>query len=159
MESKTFGSARLTFDDRFLPVVVVTFSGTNNLEACRWFAARHTEVMRAALNGGERIVLITDARRVVRPSPEVRRFFAEWSSSIPPELHAVSLGSVSVVDNPPLRGALTAVSWISARARKVVAVPTMEEAVALAFELLDAAGVPRPVGLRATDYDRSFALP
>ncbi len=152
MQSQSFGESTVYFDDSHLPVLIVTFMGTTNLQACEWFGARYGEVLEAAHARGEKVVSISDASRANRPPPEVRRFFAEWMGTIPDHLNEATLASIAVITNPLMRGAMTAIGWINEDVRDVVSVPSLEQGIERAMAMLDAAGVPRPTGLDAASY-------
>lgn len=152
MQTREFGEARVTFDDRFLPVLIVTFEGANTVEASEWFGARYVEVLERAHARSEKVVSISDASRAERPGPEVRRFYAEWMATIPQHLQDTTLGSIAVITNPLMRGAMTAIGWINEEVRNVESVASLEDGIRLALEKLDSVQAARPDGLQPAEY-------
>ncbi|MEZ4340370.1 MAG: hypothetical protein R3B82_27435 [Sandaracinaceae bacterium] len=153
--SKRFGSATVTFDDRFVPIIVVVWEGQTTLEAAKWGMEQQQRVMSELTRRRERFILVSDASGAHRPSPEVRRFFATASEEQPVELRRHALSSYVVLSSGLMRGVMTAVGWLSEAARSVRSVATLREALERSLEDLDAAGVTRPEGLDPTSYDPS----
>ncbi len=146
------GNATVIVDDRYLPVLISVWSGQANMETARWFKAENQTQMEAIVARGQPYVMISDASNAERPQPAVRKYFAELSDDAVEGSEALSLGNYVVITNAVIRGALTAIGWISERAARMTSVASMQEAIERALADLDAAGVPRPPGLDPATY-------
>lgn len=143
----------VTFDDRYAPIYITTWVGTTTLEGARWGTEKQAAVAAELVRRGRRMITISDATRVERPPPEVRKYFADSTNANTSAHGAVSISSYVVLTNPLVRGVMTAVGWMSEAARRVTTVATMRDALERALADLDAARLPRPVGLDPAGYE------
>ncbi len=116
-------------DSRHYPVIIATWIGTANLDTCAWFADWYDGQLERATKAGEKIVSISDTLDAQRPPPEVRKFFADWMNRRGDDGDDATVGSIAIIPNPLMRGALTAVGWVNEKARAVKAVATMSDAI------------------------------
>lgn len=131
--------------DRHLPLVVTTFRGTLELEAVHRHNTVATAIIERALRQHLSVVHIVDARGMEMPSAKVRRFWADRINESGATLEIIQ-GTFIVLDSALVRGALTAIAWMtSGAANRLTYVPTMDAALAAANAILVARGVP-PVG-------------
>jgi hypothetical protein len=151
-ESKTFPTGRVVFDDRYAPLLIATFFGEMGLDSAEWFERTHTRALHRQIALGSKVVSISDATRSERPSPEVRRFWAENTQNSPPAVKAAMLGTFVVIDSAILRGAMTAIGWLSEEARAIEPFRTVDDAIAEAVRRLDGAGF-------SVSVPRSYSLP
>lgn len=140
-------------DPTHWPIAIATWVGpADEAGVRRFFAWNERVVERARGTGG--YVLITDADRAQRPAPSVRRLVAELTDAMPEDATALSVGNYVVVSSRLIRGAMTAMQWLSNEPWTSVLVGTMHEALVAALDDLDHAGLPRPTGLDPTCYAR-----
>lgn len=100
---------------------------------------------------GARGVLISDLRAGERPSPMVRRRIADIRAAMETQLRRVMVDDLVVVDNPAVRGVMTAIGWVKPQIRMNI-VPSLDKALARAREALADAGIEAPaVGPEAFD--------
>lgn len=152
MDSRHFGKCSVSFDDRYAPIYVTAWMGQTSLEAAKWGLELQGGGAREQLRRGGRMIAISDATHVERPTPEVRKYFAEHAEELARTTHGVLLSSYVVTANPLVRGVITAVGWMSETARGVKGVATMREAIERALRDLENAGIPRPSGLDPLSY-------
>lgn len=129
----------VAFDPRFAPIYVSTFRGDLDLDTVRWHDTMANAAFQAALARGQAVVYVVDARRMELPGPLVRKFWGEEVVSRKAIVDAMA-GLFVLVNNAPLRGALTAVRWLSLGASKIEAAATLTEAVELGNKRILALG-------------------
>lgn len=151
LQRHEFSSGLVLHDARYSPVLISTWIGRSDLDAARWHASIERAAVTAAVRSGTRVVSISDATRAERPAPEVRKFWAEHVDSNPAELSDANLATFVVVASPLMRGVMTAIGWMSERARAIESFPSLAVAVEAALERLDEHGIPRPAEL-STEY-------
>lgn len=135
------------------PVVIVTWVGDNDEGAIRAFFEWNDEVVvRARERGG--YLMISDADGAEGPPVMMRRLVAELTDAIAPDAKELSLGNYIVLSSALLRGALTAMQWISRDKWATKQVGSMQEAISLAFVDIDIGGKSRPRTLDPDSYER-----
>lgn len=148
------GDARIVVDERESPLLLITWFGEPNeamiTEYFDWMVAM---VERFHASGGK-YVLITDASSAKRPRPSVRQQIAERTDALPPYTADINIGNYVVIDNPLIRGALTAMQWMSRSEWTNKTVGSCTEAIRLGLEDLDRHGIARPRGLDPLAYQR-----
>ena len=149
---RRFPETVVIHDDRFAPIVITIWSGTASVEVARWHNELQREDVRKAVAKGQRLVSISDATKADRPGPEVRKFWADALAETTPEQEAGTLSTYVVISSAVMRGVMTAIGWLSERARSIKSVPTLADAIRAALEDLDAEGIPRPSGLDPDSY-------
>lgn len=138
-------------DARHWPVVIATWVGNADLDSVRKFFDWNHEVIDKA-RGEKGYVIITDADRASRPPPDVRRLVAQLTDAMPADSTALNVGNYIVITSALVRGALTAMQWISRDRWATVQVASMAEAISRAFLDLDQAGIRRPTTLDPNAY-------
>jgi len=151
-EFRQFSEMRVTFDDRYAPVIITLFKGRADLDTARWTTEVQRQATLDAMANGHKIVNISDATHAERPPPQVRRYWADTLKKAGPKALDGTLSSYVVIANPLMRGVMTAIGWLAEEVRMVRSVPTLSEAIRRGLEDLDAAGVPRPEGLSPETY-------
>ncbi len=114
--------------DRHLPLLVSTLRGDLDLEAVHRHDRQVNDIIQEQLVRGCPIVYVVDARGLSMPSAMVRRYWADRVNESRAVLEAM-LGTFIVVDNAFLRGALTAIAWMTDAARTLSYAPNLENAV------------------------------
>jgi hypothetical protein len=142
-------SARI--DQRFDPVIVASFYGAITkklmLEFSAWFRA-----YLMSLRPGTKFVMINDPRGVPSHSPVIRKIAVEEMGKLKTLMELHSLENIMIIDNTLLRGAITALSWLTGN-RAHCAVKDMPEAITTASQALTRAGLPVPAGLHALSQE------
>ena len=129
----------VAFDERHAPIYITTFEGRLDLDAVVWHDTVATKAIQTALGQGRRVVHIVDARRVEVPHAQLRKHWAARLQESVGTLESM-LGNFVVIDSPLLRGALTAIDWLSHEGRRVEYFSTLADAVAVANLRLTAVG-------------------
>lgn len=127
--------------DRHLPVLVTTFRGELDLEAVRQHDEVATVIIAKALEQRRPVVYVVDARGISMPSAMVRRYWATQVNESRAVLDAM-LGTFIVLDNTIVRGALTAILWMTDAGKRLSYVPTFDVALERANVLLAEHGHP-----------------
>lgn len=128
MRKQEKGGALAAVDDTYLPLVITTFRGNIELDMAQWHHSATSSVLLPRHRLGQPVVYITDARRMHVPSATVRKYWAEIMKENEAMMNAL-LGNVVVMDGPIMRGALTAIEWITTLSRRIQYVATLERAV------------------------------
>ena len=147
----------ITCDARHWPIVIATWVGDADIESVREFFRWNGEVIeRARAEGG--YLMITDADRASRPAPDVRRVVAQLTNDMPEDAKSLSHGNYLVLSSALVRGAITAMQWMSREKWTTVQVGSIPEAISRAFVDLDKAGLRRPVSLDPNQYTTAGKL-
>lgn len=72
-----------------------------------------TAAMQESAKLGRKVFLIIEARDGNRPPPEVRKLQAEWMQEHRELIAATCMGMAFVIENRLVRGALTAIFWVT----------------------------------------------
>ena len=131
-------------DARHFPLVVITWFGEMNEATYRQFHDWMCSVVERAQAEGTKVAMVNDARNARRPPPTVRKYIAELTDSMVGEFEAYSVDNFIVIDNALVRGALTAMQWLSNARWGVRPVPSLAEALERALRLLEAENIPVP---------------
>lgn len=103
-----------------------------------------TKAIRDAVARGRRTYLIIAAQGDLRPPPEVRKIQAEWMAEHSKQIAASSIGIGFVIDNPLVRGALTAIFWVTRSPVPYKVHPTLAEALEHAVAICEQHGLALP---------------
>jgi hypothetical protein len=140
MSRAAYDSGRLKlFVDRWPLVVLVLADGASKQEYMDVLDAMSRQVESLHMP----FVTVTDMRRVhSMPPADTRKQIADWMQTHAKTTRAV--GAVVIVDNPIMRGALTALYWLFTPPTPQAAVKDWREAHAWALEQLRKNHVPVP---------------
>ena len=131
------GNSEFVVDTSHLPLVITTWFGAPSLELARTYTAWFAEFVEHNRSAGRRFVVLDDAMRAERPAPAVRGCLSKIRC--PPE---VVVDRIVVTQARSIRGAITALSWITGNPIKTD--ETIEGGVRGCLALLDSAKVERP---------------
>lgn len=149
----TAGSVAL--DDRTYPVVFATWVGAADEKTLRAFFAWNDEILRRATREQRVFSMITDATRAGRPDAAARALIAELTKKMQQDHVAADpyrvVGPV-VVDNPLVRGALTAVGWIMGTNLETEYAESCEAAIRTVQARFETRGARWPAGLTPSGY-------
>lgn len=131
------GPSEFVVDTSHLPLLITTWFASPTFELAQAYMAWFDEYVERCRISGRRVMILDDASRAGRPVPAVRGQLSKIHC--PPE---VVIDRVVVVNSSAIRGAITALSWITGNPIKTAT--SVEDGVRDCLELLDAAGVARP---------------
>lgn len=104
-------SSSILLTTRDWPIVLTTVTGDIDEDRLRVY---FDEFMRRVLSRGELFASIVDARNLdTAPSARVRRLIAEWETQHGAAGEKVNVGIAIVTSSALVRGAMTAIQWIS----------------------------------------------
>lgn len=126
----------ITFDESRLPLVVVTFRGTATSAEFEEYLRR----LSANLDRKQPTAIVIDSREFLVMPAAQRKRQAEWIDATRTVRTRYTLGTAFVINSPLMRGALTAIFWLTKYDTPYVVVATPEEAEAWALKLLSDAG-------------------
>ena len=132
--------------DGLFPVVMLEVrDGATTTELRAMF-----DVLRAAGKRGTKHVTMTDSSTVrSMPNATVRRFVAEQQAEVEALYGHLSIGSAVVVGSSVVRGALTAISWITPTKVPQIFTTTRIEALAQCIQWLEGERIAIPEDVRA----------
>ena len=133
-------------DQRFEPVIIVSFCGAVSEKLLREFIAWYRGYL-MSLQAGGKFVMINDPSRVTVHLPGNRKVGAEELKKLSPLMELHQLDNILVIDNALLRGALTAVGWLLGSKKVGTLVKDMPEAITTALRALTSRGLAVPAGL------------
>jgi hypothetical protein len=128
----------ITFDESRLPLVVVTFRGTVTAEEFE----EYLRLRCVNLARRKPTAVVVDSRKMVTMSAAQRKRQAEWIDSNREDLRLFTRGTAFVINNPLMRGALTAILWLTRYETPYVVVATLEAAEEWALARLSEASAP-----------------
>lgn len=137
----------IVIDSRFLPILFVTFRGGSTEGLIRDYFKK-LEALHRRLGPDARYVSITDAREASHPPAAVRKLVADLTEAHRDVWSRLVLRSLTVIDSAVIRGAFTAIEWISRRPFDIQMVASVSAALDEAARVLDEAGLPWPTGVR-----------
>jgi hypothetical protein len=129
---------RIDVDTSLWPIVLVTPYG--NLTDADYETMFKT--FDALWRRRERMLSLTDTRKSGNATPKQRQRIGEWLKANADTMERCSLGSVVIVESTLVRGALTAIDWISGSKIRSEYVGTWKHAVDKAKEILVKHGLP-----------------
>jgi len=135
----------VVIDDRHAPLIIASFFGEIDLTLGRWYEARNAQVIVGEFRRGRRVVNISDATRSNNPNAEMRKFWAGLTERHAASLQEKIIFSGVVVTNRLMRGALTAVGWLSPKLSTLQIYPSMQAAITASVAALAEAGTPPDV--------------
>lgn len=131
------GTSEFVVDISHMPVLITTWFGAPSVELATHYTSWFGDYVRHCHAMGKRFVILDDATRAGRPAPPVRGVLSK-SECLP----QVVIDRVVVSQERAIRGAVTALSWISGK--QIKAEDTVEAGVRRCLELLDQAKLARP---------------
>lgn len=152
------GDHAFVADARDYPLLVVRWFGESTEDSVRRYFRWLDAMYERAKSEGTQIVTINDSRLAKRPPPTVRKLTAELIDASAVATGDDSLPTVLVLDSALIRGAVTAMKWLSIAKWNVETVGDMPDAIARAFELLEGAGVNPPATIDPNTY-RDLQMP
>ncbi len=146
------GDCAFVADARYFPVLVITWWGAADEALVRRYFQWNDTMLARAEAEDTKVAFVSDNRASKRPPATVRALTAELSDRSGEGLSRRSLATMVVLDSALVRGALTAIQWLSSRPWNLTMVGGVEQALHRALELLDGEDIPVPVGLDPARY-------
>ncbi len=131
------GDSEFVVDVRHLPLVVTTWFGAPSLGLVEAYDGWLRRFVEASTIGARKVVILDDASRAGRPTPQVRGRLAQLDCP-----DAVIVARLIVVQNPAIRGATTALSWITGKQLRTI--ETLEAGVNEALKIFATRGIVPP---------------
>lgn len=149
-------AARFDTDNSRWPFVFVTIPDQDVSDD---EVKRFIEGQRAQLARREKHVVLTDARRAKVLTPIQRKLFGAWLEEAADGTRRYTVALAIVIDNAPVRGALTAVLWVVEPKCPTKIVGTLGEGADFLLGEATRAGLGEIPGLRefATSQKRAVA--
>jgi hypothetical protein len=151
----TSPNGSVALDDRTFPVLFTTFVGGADATTLRAFFAWNDAFLARAEREKRVFSLITDASVARPPDANARALIAELTKKMQRDHQAADALRVQgpvVIDNPLIRGALTAVGWIMGTSLETEYADSCEAAITLVQQRFVARGAPWPAGLTPKSY-------
>lgn len=146
------GSAIVVHEESW-PIVTSTWFGPATEPLVVGYFARTDGHVSLAKARGERFAMITDTYATAPPPAKVRQRIAELSGTHGPRAKPYVVGSFTVIENPLIRGVVTALSWIDSTMADTTNVGSYEAALAAAIAALSRAGIEAPAQLPTRQAD------
>ena len=146
------GDCAFVADARHFPVLVITWWGAADEALIRRYFEWSDAMLARAAAEDTKLAFISDNRASKRPPAHVRALTAELTDQTGDELSNRSVTTIIVLDSALVRGALTAIQWLSARPWDLTMCGDIETALSKALQLLEAADVPPPPRLDPARY-------
>jgi hypothetical protein len=150
----TSGASALALDDRTFPVVFATWIGAPDTTLIRAFFAWNDAVLARVAQEHTVFVLISDGTAAARPDAAGRLLIADLTREMAKSHSAVEplrAASLVVLDNPLVRGAMTAIGWLMGGMHNDYAA-SCAAAITFARERFEARGANWPAGLTPESY-------
>jgi|GEM_PF-3955999 len=141
----TDGAAAIILDDSTSPLLVATSYGITTEKLAREAFGWLREYAVGMRNRRQRYVTVIDARQAGRPPASVRQLVSTLTDELREASANAELASLFVAESILIRGALTAIMWISRSSWRPIIVTSCEEAFQRGAEILRQAGVAVPV--------------
>lgn len=151
------GSSAIALDATWYPVLFTTWFGTANDRTIREYFDWTNAQLRRIEKEQRAYSMIVDADSADRPAPQIRSLLAELTAEqtrVHAAARAMRVGTFVVMTNPMLRGALTAIQWLTASRIETEYAPSCAQAITLTEERLVARGSALPTGLSSAAYRR-----
>lgn len=139
------GESVIAIDERYAPVYLAAWYGAPTERTAREYFGWTTRVVEEGIRLRRKTVIVVDSEHAGRPNANVRSLMAELSEAVPRSSEYLTV--FVALPNPLVRGALTAMQWLTRKVWPYTAVASRTEAITRALDTLRAAGVPAPVGL------------
>lgn len=141
------GESSVVLDDAHWPFMIATWFGRPTETLVEKYFAAHDRHIQRARNAREKIIVITDTFATERPNPVARKRIVELTEAQGELARAVTLRSYIVIENPVIRGVVTALAWVYPRMAESENVGSLAQALEKGLEELRKVGVPAPAGL------------
>lgn len=148
------GEASVTIDDALWPILIATWFGRPTEHLVDQYFENHEVFLQRARDERTRIVLITDTFATERPSPMARKRIIDRTEAQPADVRALTIESLIVIENPVIRGVVTALAWVYPKMAESKNVGSLALALEGSIDALRNAGIAAPKHLVPSAYRR-----
>jgi hypothetical protein len=148
------GEAGVVGDIRHFPVLIATWYGEPTEPLVRAYFKWSDEVAAEAYSNDRRYVIISDNVHARRPSPTVRKLVAALIDAGPAAKTERVISTFVVFESALVRGAVTAMQWLSHKEWNLTTAATVQIAITGALGVLAKHGAPIPARLSPSTYER-----
>ncbi len=135
------GRAAIVINDSFAPLLISTSFGATTEKLTRETFDWLHQFAAGVRKRGEHYVTVIDARQADRPPAVVRNLISMLTDELRAATPGAELGSLFIAESALVRGAITAIIWVSRSSWQPILVRSCEEAFAKGAELLRQKGV------------------
>jgi hypothetical protein len=133
------GDCAYVGDERHFPLALTTWWGEPTEKMMRSYFAWAAGLIARAAASDLYVIFVSDSRFTTRPPATVRKVAADLANAMPHSER--TLQSFVVLDSALIRGAITALQWLSSRDLNLTMVGTVERAITSALELFATRGI------------------
>ena len=136
-------------DDSFYPLTFARFTGETTMDDAKALADWQDALTERARGDGVKLISLFDARGTTKVTAEVRRELGEWTKRTDANSQEIQPVTVVILDSALVRGAMTAIGWISSSVARTTPAKSIDEAVAVIQRRCREEGLDIPPGLSA----------
>ncbi len=148
------GDSSVIVDDALWPIMIATWFGRPTEALVDRFFEFHAQLLDRARVEGTRIVMITDTFATERPSPMARKRIVDRTEAQAADVRQLTVDSFIVIENPVIRGVVTALAWVYPKMAESKNVGSLAIALEGSVESLRRAGIATPKHLVPSAYRR-----
>lgn len=137
-------ASAIVIDEQSWPIWRSTWFGAATERLVSEYFARMDLVLRRARSQHERVVMVTDTYLTEAASARVRQRIGELSRSQTHMAQDLVVASFTIIENPVIRGVVTALSWIDPQMMRTTNVGSFDAAIVASLAALRAARIPAP---------------
>lgn len=136
----------MDLDTGYYPILFLTIGSKYEVEDLRAFQA---EMQPIFARRQKYVLIVKTSPNSYLPDAKMRKAVVEWWKSMADDQARWNLGTAVIVASAPIRGALTALSWLFTSPTPQVFVSNADEAVTWAEKMLRQAGIEPPASASA----------
>ncbi|NLY93582.1 MAG: hypothetical protein GXY23_06090 [Myxococcales bacterium] len=136
----------MDLDTGHYPILFLTIGSKYEVEDLRAFQA---EMQPIFARRQKYVLIVKTSPNSYLPDAKMRKAVVEWWKSMADDQARWNLGTAVIVASAPIRGALTALSWLFTSPTPQVFVSNADEAVTWAEKMLRQAGIEPPASASA----------
>lgn len=148
------GESSVTIDDALWPIVIATWFGRPTEDLVDRYFDLHAQLLERAREEHTRLVLVTDTFATERPSPMARKRIVDRTEAQPSDVRHLTVESFIVIENPVIRGVVTALAWVYPKMSESKNVGSLAAALEGSIDALRNAGIATPKHLVPSAYRR-----
>lgn len=141
---------KIYIDERWAPIYVATWQGTPAESPVRAYFTWCGRRVEEARETERPIAIVCDSSRGERPPVKLRGFIAELSDATPRAEEWVQV--YLAIRSPLVRGAIRAMQWLSREPWPMTLVPSLEDGLQRAQQMLIGRGVKLPTDFSPSRY-------
>jgi hypothetical protein len=135
------GDSAFVADARYFPLSIVTWFGSMTEGLAVKYFDWQVPVLLRAVEERTKFAFVIDGTQCSRPTPKIRKLIVELSDAGPKEADAYALPTFTALSSPLVRGAITAMQWVTRVDWRIVPVSSVRLGIQRALAALAAEGV------------------